>query len=242
MKENIDSSEIYDTLAALKEKWNSIGSDEVAFEITGPAGIASDSTALFKNADFVLIIATIVLIFIILIFIYRSPLLAIIPIIIASIVYGVVDRILGLIGKYELFPVEGQAISIMLVLLFAVVTDYSLFIFSRYCEELNKYELKFDAMNEAIYHVSEPVFFSGGTVILAMLSLFVTVFEPYNNFAPTFTIAVVFILIAGLTLIPALFALLGRRAFWPSIPKVGDNKNKKEDFGIRLAEQLSNVQ
>src|SRR5699024_2279675 len=156
---------------------------------------------------------------IILIVIYRSPLLAITPLLIAGIVYGVVDRVIGVVGKYEWFVIEGQAVSIMLVLLFAVLTDYSLFVFSRYREELRLRDSKYDAMGEAIHHVSEPIFFSGGTVFLAMLTLFVTVFKPYNHFAPVFSIAVVFILLAGLTLIPAMFALMGRRAFWPFIPK-----------------------
>ncbi|HLR15327.1 MAG TPA: MMPL family transporter, partial [Bacillota bacterium] len=167
-----------------------------------------------------------------LIIIYRSPLLAITPLLIAGIVYGVVDRVIGLVGKYEWFVIEGQAVSIMLVLLFAVITDYSLFIFSRYREELRLRESKFDAMGEAIHHVSEPIFFSGGTVFLAMLTLFVTVFKPYNHFAPVFSIAVVFILLAGLTLIPAIFALMGRRAFWPFIPKqdAADVKENKKGF------------
>src|SRR5690625_7871719 len=102
----------------------------------------------------------------------------------------------------------------MLVLLFAVLTDYSLFVFSRYREELRKKESKYGAMQEAMYHVSEPIFFSGGTVFLAMLTLFVTIFEPYNNFAAIFSIEVVVILIEELTLIPAIFALMVRKVFW----------------------------
>ncbi|MFK4996830.1 MMPL family transporter [Bacillus sp. N9] len=106
-----------------------IGVDDMKFEITGPAGISADTISLFKNADLVLMFATIGLIFIILIIIYRSPLLAITPLMIAGIVYGVVDRILGLAGKNEWFAVDSTAVSIMLVLLFAVLTDYSLFVF-----------------------------------------------------------------------------------------------------------------
>src|SRR5699024_2472587 len=121
---------------------------------------------LFQNADIVLMLATIGLIFLILIVIYRSPLLAITPLIIAGLVYAVVDRILGLAGKYDLFSVDSSAVSIMLVLLFAVLTDYSLFVFSRYREELRKQESKYESMQEAIHHVSEPIFFSGGTVFL----------------------------------------------------------------------------
>ncbi|MEI3604148.1 MMPL family transporter [Pseudogracilibacillus sp. SE30717A] len=227
LKANVDAVDAFDVFQQVNEKWDAIGSDTIQFEITGPAGITSDTTALFKNADFVLMLATVGLIFIILIFIYRSPLLAIMPLVIAGIVYGVVDRVLGLLGKFDIFVIDGQATSIMLVLLFAVITDYSLFIFSRFREELYKYESKYGAMKEAIYHVSEPIFFSGGTVILAILSLFVTVFKPYNYFAPVFTVAVLFILLAGLTLIPAIFALLGRRAFWPSVPKLNDEKKEK---------------
>src|SRR5690625_6661356 len=113
---------------------NDIGLDGMGLEITGPAGISADTISLFKDADVVLILSTVCLMFILLIIIYRSPLLAITPLIIAGIVYGVVDRVLGLAGKYDVFVVEGQAVSIMLVLMFAVLTDYSLFIFSRYRE------------------------------------------------------------------------------------------------------------
>ena len=235
MEEGIDSNQSNEALDEIRDKVKSVGLDDVQFEVTGPAGISADTISLFKNADFVLMLATIGLIFLILIVIYRSPLLAITPLIIAGIVYGVVDRLLGLAGKYEWFPVDGSAVSIMLVLLFAVLTDYSLFVFSRYREELRKRESKYESMDQAIYHVSEPIFFSGGTVLLAMLTLFVTVFEPYNHFAPVFSLAVVIILLAGLTLIPSIFALMGRRAFWPFIPKVEESPVPKKGFWHKVS-------
>ncbi|HLS67142.1 MAG TPA: MMPL family transporter, partial [Pseudogracilibacillus sp.] len=235
MKDGIDSDEANEALDTIRDKVDAIGLDDLQFEVTGPAGISADTITLFKNADFVLMIATIGLIFIILIVIYRSPLLAIMPLLIAGIVYGVVDRILGLAGKNEWFPVDGSAVSIMLVLLFAVLTDYSLFVFSRYREELRKRESKYESMDEAIYHVSEPIFFSGGTVLLAMLTLFTTIFEPYHHFAPVFSMAVVVILIAGLTLIPSIFALMGRRAFWPFIPKVEAASEREKGFWYKVS-------
>ncbi|HLS59725.1 MAG TPA: MMPL family transporter [Virgibacillus sp.] len=235
LEDGIESDQSHDTLQQLRDQMNDIGLDGMGLEITGPAGISADTISLFKDADVVLILSTVGLIFILLIIIYRSPLLAITPLIIAGIVYGVVDRVLGLAGKYDVFVVEGQAVSIMLVLMFAVLTDYSLFIFSRYREELGKTESKYKSMGEAIYHVSEPIFFSGGTVLLAMLALFVTIFEPYHHFAPVFSIAVVFILIAGLTLIPAIFALMGRKAFWPFIPQVNEKKKSKQGFWAKAS-------
>src|SRR5699024_8407331 len=132
--DGLESGDMRDVLNELNDKIDSYALDSVDVDITGPAGIAADTISIFKNADIVLMISTVVLIFILLIIIYRSPLLAITPLLIAGIVYGVVDRVIGLVGKYEWFVIEGQAVSIMLVLLFAVITDYSLFIFSRYRE------------------------------------------------------------------------------------------------------------
>src|SRR5690625_2803988 len=236
MEDGIDSDQTNEALDAIRDKVVAVGLDDIQFEITGPAGISADTIALFKNADIVLMLATIGLIFIILIVIYRSPLLANTPLLSAGIVYGVVDRLLGLAGKNGWFPVDGSAVSIMLVLLFAVLTDYSLFVFSRYREELRKQASKYKSMDEAIYHVSEPIFFSGGTVLLAMLTLFTTVFEPYNHFAPVFSMAVVVILLAGLTLIPSIFALIGRKAFWPFIPKVETTTEKKKGFWSKVSQ------
>ncbi|HLR69154.1 MMPL family transporter [Virgibacillus alimentarius] len=231
MEDGIDSDQSNEALTLLRDKVDELGMEEgMQLEITGPAGITADTIALFQDADVVLILSTVALIFILLLLIYRSPLLAITPLIIAGMVYGVVDRVLGLAGENNWFAVDSSAVSIMLVLLFAVLTDYSLFVFSRYKEELRNDESKYSAMGEAIHHVAEPIVFSGGTIFLAMLTLFVTVFEPYHHFAPVFSIAVIFIFIAGLTLIPALFALMGRKAFWPFIPKVDKEHKPKKRF------------
>src|SRR5690625_7299151 len=68
-----------------------------------------------------------------------------------------------------------------------------------------------------------------------MLALFVLIFDPYHHCASVFSIAVVFILIAGLTLIPAIFALMGRKAFWPFIPQVNEKKKSKQGFWAKAS-------
>lgn len=129
--------------------------------VTGPAGIATDTLDLFSRADLVLIFSTVGLILILLIVIYRSPLLALIPLLAAAFVYEVVSQTLGLMGKAGLV-MTSQTVSIMSILLFAAVIDYSLFVFSRYREELKTYENKYEAMREAMRETGMPVFFSGG--------------------------------------------------------------------------------
>ncbi|WP_240374859.1 MMPL family transporter [Bacillus piscicola] len=235
LEKDLDSDAAHETLAKMEEEIAKLDLPDTQTEITGPAGISSDTIEIFQNADFILMAATVLLIFVLLIIIYRSPLLAIVPLVIAGIVYQVVDRVLGLAGKNGWFSVDGQAVSIMTVLLFAILTDYSLFIFSRYREELKRHTSKYDAMKEAIFHVSEPIFFSGGTILLAMLTLFTAVFKPYHHFAPVFSTAIVIIFLAGLTLIPSFFALMGRRTFWPSVPKENTEEKSKKGFWEKAA-------
>ena len=217
---DLESGQLYEGLQQIRTHVEQTGIGSLDFRITGPAGIAADTTSLFKNADFVLMFATVGLILVILMIIYRSPLLAVIPLVISGIVYMVVDRILGLAGKYGWFLVDKQALSIMMILLFAVLTDYCLFVLARYREELQTSTDKYEAMRHALSRVAEPILFSGGTVLIAMLTLFTAVFKPYHHFAPVFSVAMAVIILGGLTLIPAVFALLGRKAFWPFVPKL----------------------
>ncbi|WP_309089905.1 MMPL family transporter [Domibacillus sp.] len=202
--------------------------------VTGPAGIAADTTALFSRADIVLLLSTVVLILVLLIVIYRSPLLAFIPLLASGLVYAVTDRILGLYGAAGL-EMSSQALSIMTILLFAAVTDYSLFVLARFREELRRHDSKFDAMKWAMRETGEPVFFSGGTVLAAMLVLFFAHIRDYQNFAPLFATVMAVIMLASVTLVPALFQLFGRRSFWPKVPKTGEGEKKESGLWGRVA-------
>lgn len=216
---NLDNLEVKKILAQI----TTIVQDHTALTIsvTGPAGIAVDTTDLFMRADIVLIMSTIGIILVLLIVIYRSPLIALIPLLAAVFVYQIVTQILGLFGKAGLL-MSTQSVSIMSVLLFAAVIDYSLFVFSRFREELKKQEDKHAAMKLAMRGTGLPVFYSGGTIFLAMIILIFANLGDYKNFAPIFGTALAVIMLASVTLVPALFAIFGRKSFWPSIPKVGD--------------------
>ncbi len=205
------------------------GQDGTDFYITGPAGIAGDTVKLFESADFVLLIATVLIILVLLIAIYRSPLLAIIPLLATAIVYQVANQAIALMGSAGL-EINNSTTSIMSILLFAAVIDYSLFLFSRYREELNRHESKYESMKQAMRATGEPVFFAGGTVLAAMLILFFANFRDYSNFAPVFGMAMLVIMLASITLVPALFTLFGRKAFWPKVPKYGQEKEVKHKF------------
>ncbi|MEK4698252.1 MMPL family transporter [Solibacillus sp. FSL R7-0668] len=212
---------------------------DTKFYITGPAGIAGDTIKLFEQADFQLLFATVFIILILLIIIYRSPLLAIIPLLATVIVYQVANQTIALMGAAGL-EINNSTTSIMSILLFAAVIDYSLFVFSRYREELNHYADKYEAMKHAMRATGEPVFFAGGTVLAAMLVLFFADFRDYQNFAPIFGMAVFIIMLGSVTLVPALFALFGRKAFWPKVPKYGEIKEVKHGIWGPIAKFVVN--
>jgi len=213
--------------------------ENVSFYITGPAGIAGDTVKLFEQADVVLLLVTIGIILVLLIVIYRSPLLAFIPLLATAIVYQVVNQSIALLGAGGL-EINNSTTSIMSILLFAAVIDYSLFVFSRYREELNTFESKYTAMKYAMRATGEPVFFAGGTVLAAMLILFLADFRDYQNFAPVFGLAMFIIMLASITLVPALFTLFGRKAFWPKVPKYGHEKETKHGIWGRMAKFVVN--
>ncbi|MFJ7830251.1 MMPL family transporter [Peribacillus sp. NPDC046944] len=237
----LDSRQIGETVDAMAEVGNDVteGMSETSFRITGPAGIAGDTLKLFEQADFVLLFTTIVIILILLIVIYRSPLLAFIPLLATVIVYQVVNQTLGLMGAGGL-EINNSTTSIMSILLFAAVIDYSLFIFSRFREELNHHETKYEAMKHAMRATGLPVFLAGGTVLAAMLVLFFANFRDYQNFAPIFGTTMFVIMLASITLVPALFTLFGRKAFWPKVPKFGETKEVKHRFWGPVAKFVVN--
>ena len=228
----------------INDKASEIGNDiarnlDADFYITGPAGIAGDTTKLFESADLKLLFATVLIILVLLIAIYRSPLLAFIPLLATVIVYQVTNQAVALLGAGGL-EINNSTTSIMSILLFAAVIDYSLFVFSRFREELNHYEDKHEAMKHAMRATGEPVFFAGGTVLAAMLILFFADFRDYQNFAPVFGLAMLIIMLASITLVPALFTLFGRKAFWPKVPKYGEEVEVKHGIWGPIAQFVVN--
>src|SRR5690625_906254 len=229
--EGLDTKDIK---ASLDDIYQLTESDSFTLHVTGPAGIAVDTSDLFSRADFVLLFSTVGIILVLLIVTYRSPLLALIPLLAAGFVYMVVDQLLGFIGLAGL-ELASQSLSIMMILLFALVIDYSLFIFSRFREELKKHEDKYEAMRLAIREIGLPIFYSGSTVLVAMLILLAAQFGDYWNFAPIFSTAIIVVMMASVTLIPALFTIFGRNAFWPKVPRVGDEHATKSGLWSHVA-------
>ncbi len=190
--------------------------------VTGPGGLITDVYKIFLNADIKLLVGTVILVLVLLLLIYRSPVLAFVPLVAVGFGYFVAGGILALIASALDITLSGQATSLMVILLFGAGTDYGLLLISRYREDLRREGDARAALATALGETWEAIAASGLTVTLAVLTLLFAQYGDYRSFAPVLGIGVFVTLIAGLTLMPALLALLGRRAFWPRQPKEGD--------------------
>ncbi|MGE7121222.1 MMPL family transporter [Peribacillus sp. NPDC046944] len=196
-----------------------IDSEDLSLRVTGPVGISVDATGLFAGADIQLLLATVILVLVVLLLIYRSPLLAIIPLIGVGFAYLVTSPILGFMADHGWITVDAQAISIMTVLLFGAGTDYCLFLISHYRSELRRHESKREAMMAAFKDSSGAIAMSGLTIVVSLLTLLVAQYGAYHRFAVPFSLSILIMMIAALTLVPALLSVFGRASFFPIVPR-----------------------
>jgi RND superfamily putative drug exporter len=201
--------------------------DGLSARVTGPVGIQIDATGLFKNADVSLLIGTVLLVLILLLLIYRSPILALLPLVAVGFAYGVINPILGWMAREGWIVVDSQAISIMTVLLFGAGTDYCLFLISRFRQLLKAEQDKGKALLGAITGSSGAIAMSGLTVVLSLVALLVAEYGAYHRFAAPFSIAILIMGIASLTLVPAMLAIIGRASFFPFVPRTPEMQRER---------------
>jgi putative drug exporter of the RND superfamily len=182
--------------------------------VTGDLGLWADFEEVFSEVDTKLLAATIVLVLVLLGAIYRAPLIAVIPIFVVGLAYQLATGFIYLYADAG-NTVNSNATGILIVLMFGVGTDYCLLLVSRYREELHRVDDKHEAMSRALRRAGPAVLASGCTVVAAMLVLLLADTGSTNALGPVSAIGVASALLAGLTLLPALLTVAGRRGFWP---------------------------
>jgi RND superfamily putative drug exporter len=195
--------------------------------VTGPGGIAADLEQVADDAGKTLLIATLSLVLVLLLFVYRAPLLALLPLLVVGTAYLVATGIAYLLIEAGAITVNTEGTFLLLVLIFGAGTDYSLLLVHRYREELRGGKAPELALPTALRESMPAIAASGGTVIAAMLVLLVADLESTHWLGPILAIGIAVMLAAAFTLLPALLALLGERAFWPaasSAKRAGDSR------------------
>jgi RND superfamily putative drug exporter len=186
--------------------------------VTGPGGLLGDLFGAFETLDSTLLLTTLAVVAVILIFVYRSPVLWIIPLLTSLFALSTAGGIIYLLAKNDIIDVDGQSQGILSVLVIGAATDYALLLIARYREELHLHESRFDAMRAAYKGVWEPILASGATVAISLMMLIFSQLTNTASLGPIGAIGIVVSVITILTLLPALLVLFGRWIFWPRKP------------------------
>jgi len=166
---------------------------------------------------------SIIFVIALLVAVFRSalaPLLAVLP---ALIVVLVAERLTAEAAIHGL-GVSQIASLLLIVLVLGAGTDYALFLMFRVREEMRAGLACHQAITRSVARVGETITFSAGVLIAALLSLAAASFSLYSGLAAPLAIAIALMLVAGLTLLPALLAICGPAAFWPSSVKPGGGR------------------
>jgi RND superfamily putative drug exporter len=191
--------------------------------VTGEAGFAADQSKALEGIDQTLLIVTLVLVGVLLLAIYRNPIIAVVPLVVVGIAYVVAAAIVYAGAKAGLYQATGQATAILIVLMFGAGTDYCLLLLSRYREELAAASP--DPMGTALRRTMPTIVSAGGIVAVVMLVLTVADYNATRWMGPVLAIGIAVTVLAGITLLPAILAALPKTAFrahqssrvWPRI-------------------------
>ncbi|MBO1336937.1 MMPL family transporter [Streptomyces sp. VRA16 Mangrove soil] len=202
-------------------------------QVGGPGALATDASEVYQSLDGPLLYTTVAVVALLLILIYRSPFLWLVPLAVA----GVADFLsMGVAyGLNQAFgtTISGQSSGVMTILVFGAGTDYALLIVSRYREELRRFERPYDAMRAALRGCGPAVLASSATVAVGLSCLLAADLNSSRGMGPLGAVGVLCALVAMLTLLPAVLVLLGRRVFWPIVPAFGSRpKQRRSLFSV----------
>lgn len=204
--------------AVIKKRLASTRHDGLEVHTTGSAGIGRDLTKATGDSLDHTTWATIILVIVVLLIVYRAPLLALVPLVTIAISVWVALKMLALMTLIPGVHLVNISKIFAIVILYGAGTDYCLFLISRYREELEGgFGIK-DALARGVGGVGEALAASAGTVMFGLGLMALAEFAKVRYAGPAIALSLGIALLASLTLTPALLSVLGRAVFWPGQP------------------------
>jgi RND superfamily putative drug exporter len=210
-----------DTVETIRAELAENPIDGVTGYVTGPAGLIADLTGAFAGIDGILLLTALGAVLVILVIVYRSPLLPLIVLFTSLAALCASVLVVVALASADVLILTGQTQGILFILVIGAATDYSLLYVSRFREALRDNAKKWDATLVALRGSFEPILAAGGTVIVGLLCLLFSDLNSNKTLGPVAAIGIGFALLSALTLLPALMLWAGRAAFWPVRPKLG---------------------
>ena len=188
----------------------------VVLEVTGGPAFGADIASAFKGANMTLLMVTILIVAILLIATYRSPVLWLVPLVVVALADGLAGRITAAAG--QAWNLQFDA-GIMSVLVFGAGTNYALLLISRYREELLTHEDHRAALSIAWRKSLPAILASNFTVVLSLLTLLFAIIPLTRGLGIPAAIGLLIALAFVLFALPPLLAVCGRGIFWPFVPR-----------------------
>jgi RND superfamily putative drug exporter len=207
-------------VSLIRDHLRTIGaSTGLQLHLAGQLALSVDNTASLQTSQGNTSAFTVLFIIVFLLLVFRAPLAPLITLLPAGLVVLLSGPVITGAANHLNLTVSTIASLLLIVLVLGAGTDYALFLIYRAREELRNGLTPHDAVRRAVSTVGETLTFSAFTVMAALLSLVVAQFGIYQSLGPALAIGIFLMLLAGLTLLPALLAIFGRAVFWPTSTK-----------------------
>ncbi len=193
-----------------------VADTDLRLGVTGPAAQALDSQEASTSAEAIVGLATVLLILILLSIIFRSVIIALMPVVVIGLVSVVATSLVAWANELFDLKTDSSIQVILVVVLYGIGTDYMLFFLFRYRERLRAGDDSRTAVANAVERAGEAIASAGGAVIVAFMALVLSSLGLFRAIGPALAIAVFVTVLAALTLVPAVVALIGTKVFWPS--------------------------
>ncbi|MCP2299766.1 putative drug exporter of the RND superfamily [Nocardia amikacinitolerans] len=208
-------------------------------QVAGPGALQADFEGAFEGIDERLLLVTALVVTVILLLTYRSPVLWLVPLIaVAGANVLSMAAVYGLAKAFDI-TVNDQSAAILTILVFGVGTDYALLIVARYREELHHRTDVGAAMSAALRNSVPAVAASAATVSLGLLCLLAADMNNAAGMGPVGAAGIVCTLAMMVTLFPALLVVCGRWIFWPRVPRVRTETTTAQTMWVRIGATIA---
>ncbi|NUK39907.1 MMPL family transporter [Streptomyces lunaelactis] len=215
------SDEFSDTVNKARDVAGQDVPADLGVKVAGPAGALQDTINVFDELDGTLLLGSAIVVALLLLLIYRSPVLWLVPLISVGFAAVLSQVVTYAGGKFAGLPVDGQSSGLLTVLVFGVGTDYALLLIARYREELTRDEDRHSAMQIALRRSGPAILASAGTIVIGLLCLLLADLNSSRSLGWGGAAGVLCGFLAMVTVLPALLVILGRWVFWPFVPRFG---------------------
>ncbi len=232
----LDASAVADDVAGTAATLRTTASDGLpdglVAQLTGPVGFQADISNAFAGADFRLLLVTVLVVAVLLIVTYRSPVLWIVPLVVVGAADGLARVVVTALADPLGITIDASIGGILSVLVFGAGTNYALLLVARYREELTRQEDRHAAMLTAVTSAGPAIAASVGTVALSLITLLLAELSGNRALGFACAIGVLIAIAAALLVLPAALVVCGRGLFWPFIPRAGTDADHGGKPGV----------